>query len=90
MSAAHDFSNSTRSLIRRLSARSRAESKLMKLSLFIGSARHFGDIIVGKTMSVFEKVSLASVSSLVVVRPRKSGDLLSRRADCSTACWTTL
>ena len=67
MSAANDFSNSKRNLLKGLSAgalilaapgRGRAQSRLQKITLFIGTTPHFGNIIVAQEKGFYEKEGL--------------------------------
>ena len=67
MSAANDFSNSKRILLKRLGAgafilaaagRARAQSKLQKMEIFIGTTPHFGNVIIGADKGFFEKEGL--------------------------------
>lgn len=67
MTAANDFSNSKRTLLKGLGAgalilaapgRSHAQSKLRKMTLFIGTTPQFGNIIVAQDKGFFEKAGL--------------------------------
>lgn len=66
MSTANHFSNSRRNLLKGLGSgalivaagRARAQSKLRKMDIFIGTTPHFGNVIIGAEKGFYEKEGL--------------------------------